>query len=249
MVEEQDELILEDKPESDEETVNFTEFPEGTEVVKEDSLDDEQASKLLEEIQSGKRFMDVEGHGVLYIRNPTIEENQEGNLIYAKVFNQAILAGIDPEDELTKKLVDKGILEDENSSDSEASKVRTELVKLEALVKKYDANNRSKQVKKAARELAEVRAKVYDFNMKRQRLLSNSAEARAEDVKNSFLISRVTYRDDTNERVWGAYEDYLKEDDYALIGRLTLEFLTFSYGIASNFMAEYPEVRFLEDDK
>lgn len=72
---------------AEEDEVKFKEFPKGTEVVEDDSITDEQASKLLEEMRDGKRYLEVEGVGRLYLRNPSVSENQEGGLIYSKVFN------------------------------------------------------------------------------------------------------------------------------------------------------------------
>jgi hypothetical protein len=49
--------------------------------------------------------------------------------------------------------------------------------------------------------------------------------------------------------VWDTYEDFLNDNEYLLISRAIYEFTTFSYGLASNYMIQFPEVKFLEEDK
>ena len=262
MVEEgkEQEVVLEDPKETPqeatatqetetEEKIEFKEFPEGTEVIEDDTVSDEQAQKLMDELKSGKRYFEAqEPYNRLYVRTPTVDENQEASLVYAKIFNKAILQGIEPSDSLEKKLVEKGIIEDYSAKDSEMSKAQANLIKSEALLSKFESSNKSKQVKKIARKVADARNEILEVNSKRQNLLSNSADNRADEVRNGFLISRVTHYSDTDERVWETYADFLSETDYLLVGRVTFEFLTFSYGLSSAYMENFPELAFLQDE-
>jgi len=224
MAEEKDKVVLKEKDKEDkkkepekkkeevvevveEETVEFREFPEGTEVIEDDDVTDAQATKLLDEMQAGKRFFEIEGVGTLYLRNPTVEETQEAGFVYSKSFNKAILEGIETSDILEQQLIEKGLLEDMDSSDSELNKLRKNLMKNELLLRKQNKDDKSKRTKKLAFEVADTRQKIFDSQIKRQNLLSNSAEQRADEIRSGYLISRVTYNSDTDERIWDTYMD------------------------------------------
>jgi hypothetical protein len=242
-----DEVTSVPEEEVEEEPVEFLPVPEGTEIVEEDTISEEQAEKLFQEVQSGRRYFEAPGIGRAYLRNPTVEETQEAGFIYSKDFNKAVINGIETQEVLTKQLVDKGILEDVSKPDAEVNNLRRELVKKEALLAKYDKNNKSKQAKKIATDLADTRDAIFDIELKRREYLSNSAESKAEDSRNNFLISRIAFSAEDDERIWPTYRDFLNETNLALVATVTYEFITFSYGLSSNYMFEFPEVPFLED--
>jgi hypothetical protein len=248
--ESKEETSVEESTEEEvEEEVIFEPFPEGAEVVEE-TLTDDQAQKLMQDTISGRRYFEVVGVGRLYIRSPNVQEKQEGDFVYAKLFNKAVMEGLDLSSNLEKELIKRGVLEDEYDSNSQIAIARRDLTKYEALLKKYEPTNKSKQVKKLARDIADTRNKIFEIIIQKQNLLSNSAEAKAEEARKNYLISRVTFHADDNKNVWNSYDEYLLEENSLLVSTVDYQFTTFAYGLASDYLMEFPEVKFLmEEDK
>ncbi len=235
-------------PEISEKVAEFEELPKNTKVVdKDSSLDSKDAEDLLEDVVSGRRYFEIPGYGKVYLRPATVEETQEASLEYSKMFNKAIMEGIPVQDELEKLLISKGILEDEDAYDSAINKKRRELLQKEELLKKQPKSKaKDKKVIKLAKEVADLRNEIFSDQFKRRNLLSNSAEAKADEIRTAFLISKTAVNADTDEPVWNSFEEYLNETDLVKLSKINFEYLTFSYGLSSNYMYEFPEVSILE---
>lgn len=245
-MEEKKEIKETTQEEQIEENVEFYDSYPNAEYV-EGELKDEQVDKMLNELKTGKRFFEIEGKGKFYIRTPTVEEIQKASLVYAKAFNEALKLGLDLQEVLEKEFVKRDILEDESDPNSRSNILRQKLIMLEKILASKNPEDKSKKTKKLAKELADVRNELIEIQVRKQQLLSSSAEAKAEDARNNYFISQTTYHED-GTKVWETYEDFLAERDMLFVARISYEYYTFSYGLSSNYLEEFPEVKFLREN-
>lgn len=190
----------------------------------------------------------------LRLRQPTADELTMADWEYARIFNSAISEGIRPRSALIDKLVENGIrVEEMQEEATELSKQIPELEKaLEAARKKGDKS----VIDRAKDNLKELRETLLRKNAIVRDYLRQSAEGKAEEVRDAFLMANLIefvegankgksyYTVITREPRKAAKDRYqhLKDDTDAMFKmRLSVEYMTFINGLPADFLDNLPE--------
>lgn len=227
-----------------EEAVVVESLPEGTEVVENKELTDDQAQALLLELQTGERKF-KHRDATYVIKYPSTKNVQEADWLYSTVFADGLNTGLPIKAELEKKLIDRGVLTSNEDHEKELDKIRKEIKRLEVKFEQAKKTEHKKELTRLAKELAKFRQMIYDSVIARTQYLNNSVESKADDARTSYLIHCTIFNED-GTRLWNTYDEYLNERDYPLVSKAGFEYIRFSSGISTNFMDEFPETAVLE---
>ena len=172
----------------------------------------------------------------LTTRLPKNQEAQEADFEYSKEFNRAVMHGILPQSALAAAFINSGVWSQEK--DDAIDEQRQQVIKLEeALTNETDQMERQA----LADALGDERNRLYVMRQERSELLSHSAEAKAEDARRNYVVSRVTELAKSGQRVWKTYKDFSDEEDGGLIYRAIYEYLTLANGLPADFIEQLPE--------
>jgi chorismate mutase len=196
----------------------------------------EKREKMVE-VHTGKRVFDSEKYGLLQIRFPLVEENRLADWEYSKVFHQAIMDEIPTNKEVEAMIKKRGLWteEDEEKVADLRSKIDIQLV----LLSKMETEKNMKPIND---KIDELRQEIFQVQQERQKFFNNTAEAKADEAKMSFLISRVTEYADTGKKVWETYADFKNEPDQSTVNDIVMQFLTFINGLPADFLETPSEV-------
>ena len=215
------------------------------ELIEEESLTDEQAERLLMELETGEREFSVNDRRMKVV-TPSAGDILKADREYARAFNEALDIGLPLQEQLEEKLIAKGFIESDDEFDKTNQKFREEIARLEIKLEQSTKAKNDKTSKKVATDLVKIRNSLLSGIIRRNTLLNSSVEAKAEEARSAYLTSRCVLDIETNEPVWESFDAYLSETDQLLMSRVSYEFASFSSGVSTNFMAEFPEVKYLE---
>jgi hypothetical protein len=223
-----------------EEEVKVTETPE--EDKSEGILDEDIATILLNEITQGYRDWAM-GEDTYRTRFPTPKEDADARLAYATAFNDAMERGIPTIKQLERRLKEHGIWRTED--EEELKVIRDKMTQIEIILSKKDPKDKSKTTRKLAEELLEMRSQALEKSSQLNEFLNNTIEALAEEVKQAYYVSTCTERRD-GSKVWNTPEEYMNSRDASLVNAAAYEYITFTNGLAENYLEMLPEVKFMK---
>lgn len=217
------------------------------EKPKEDEgiLSEDVAVVLFNELSQGYREWEVNGDKYR-TRFPTPKEDASARMAYAAAFNEALDKDIPSQKQMMERLRVKGIWADED--DKEVSAIREKIGQLELILSKKDPHDKTKTTRKLAGELLEMRGKAIEKSSRLNEYMANTIEALAEEVKQAYYVSTCTENTD-GTRVWPTPEDFMNSKDTGLVNSATYEYVTFTNGLAENYIEMLPEVQFLKSGK
>lgn len=196
----------------------------------EELINKEKRDKMVE-VQTGKRVFDSEKYGLLQIRYPKVEENRLADWQYSKVFQQAIVDDIPTNREMDYMIKKRNLWTD--ADEEKIEKIKDEIQKQIVLLSKMETEKNSFPVKM---EIDRLRSELFGIQQEKQRYYNNTAEAKAEEAKLSYLIYACTEKADTNKRLWKKYEDFQNEEDQNIVNEITYQFMTFINGLPADFL-------------
>ena len=208
-------------------------------------VDEVTASAVLSELKQGYREWEV-GDDKFRTRFPDSKEVNDANWEYSRAFNRALM-----EDLPTQKQMDTLIRKREiwtNVDDDEMTQLREKVGSLEIILSKKNAKDTSKATHKLVEELTDLREKLIEKTGTYQEYMSQTVEAKADEAKTAYLIWACTEKSD-GHRVWDSVSDFLADRNAGLVNSATYEYITFSSGLASNYLEDLTEVKFLRAGK
>lgn len=199
--------------------------------------------KELKELQSGRREMELDGYGKVYIENPTLPVSKKADEIHSKVLNE----GLRNKDELLESeilaiLKERGVWTDKEEAEVEniSNEINLNVTKL-ANLKKGDL-----AASEIVKEVSALRSTRNALQQKRDQFTENSVETKARTARENFLIrSCVKYTEDADghkagDVVWTT-EDAMFGDTRKNAMTLVNQSLAFMYSLPSNPAALFPE--------
>jgi len=217
--------------------------------AKKEEIAEETESKRAEiELSKGYRIIDIPIYGELYIHKPTIDDDYEADLAYAK--EVSILMEKEPNipttEEMEAKLEKRGAWTkvDEESLDDLRQEVVTTSTELVVAKAEYKSNNKvsiKNRINKLTETYKELRTKFLKKQATRSRFMSLTLEGRADEKR---LIVKMSHciKYPNGKRVWETPEDLKKEKDSEPVGRLVFEFITFTQGIDPRVLEQIPDL-------
>ncbi|HLI46449.1 MAG TPA: hypothetical protein VKU94_04580 [Geobacterales bacterium] len=197
----------------------------------------EKREKMVE-VQTGKRVFDSKKYGLLQIRFPKVEENRLADWEYSKVFMQAVNDDIPTNKEIEAMIKRKNLWTEED--DKKIEELRAKIDAQLVLLSKMETE---KNMAPIEAKINEYRQEIFDLQQERQKYFNNTAEAKADEAKMSFLIHKCTEYADTGKPVWETYKDFKEEEDQATVNEIVYQFLTFINGLPADFLENPSDVK------
>lgn len=178
------------------------------------------------------------------VRKPNRQQQQEGQKVYNRAFNDAISSGA----LLRRKLED--FMKEQDLWDDQKQVKREELIRqvrsnekklLEGGIDIMDAHEI------ATVKLPQLRRDLNDLNLVRNELDIHTAEGQAENNQFNYWVSVCLVYNDTQKPVFTSLDDYHEksDQDYAITGAAKMALLV--WGMAEDFAATLPENQFLKE--
>ncbi len=171
----------------------------------------------------------------LTVRRPNNKEIEDADIEYSKAFFNALKKGLPTRMVLSNILSASGAWTQENDNEI------VELERQEALLSTKESKGREK--KRTDEKLSEIEEKLRDLRRIRNSYFSHCAESVASDAQRDYLVFCTTYYTESGESVWKNYEDFVSENDGAVLFRTTYEYLTFSSDVPSTIPNEDEDVK------
>lgn len=190
----------------------------------------------------------------LRLRMPTTDEMNWAEWEYAKVFNNAISEGIRPRSALISILIDNGINIDEMQR--EADDITSQIFQKETELMQARNEKDKEKVNQIKEELSNLRESLFRKNAVIRDYLRQSAESKAEESRDAFLMANILeYADGPNKgqpyykaisreprkAAKERYQKYLDDKDFIFKMKVSVEYMTFINGLPSDFMDKFPE--------
>jgi urease accessory protein UreF len=186
-----------------------------------------------DEAKSGERIVSARGFGQVSVRFPNSREKQLGEIEYAKSFTDLIDTNMKTRAEMEDVLVKRGIW-----SEKEEQQLEKLHKNLSDVLEKVAKANSPKASEKARENASSIRKQIRDMQEKRDIYMSNTIEAKADDVRMGFLVSRVATHIETGERVWKDYNAFVDEKNQDGLYDIVLAFIAMVNGIPSSFLEQ-----------
>jgi hypothetical protein len=189
------------------------------------------------EVQTGRRVFDSDKYGLLQIRYPKVEENRLADWEYSKVFNQACMDDIPTNREMEELIKKKKLWT--SKDDERIEKIREDIEKQLVLLSKMESE---KAIAPIESKINALRDEMFGLQQEKQKYFNNTAEAKADEAKMSFLIHKCTEFADTGKSVWEKYADFKNEEDQNTVNLIVYQFLTFINGLPADFLVDPAEL-------
>lgn len=180
----------------------------------------------------------------LYIRNPSLQENEESESVKLKTWTKVVKEGGILAESLNDVLKEQGIWNEEK--ESKLKDLQTELIDAVAKIKK--GGIKLKTARQLALRIRELRAEIQMASIDKINYIDNCAEGQAQNRQFAYLVSVCTvYNDNHKKKYFASFEDYLnrsKDVDAFLCATKCSEVF---YGLPD--YSSYPENEFLKKYK
>jgi wyosine [tRNA(Phe)-imidazoG37] synthetase (radical SAM superfamily) len=180
---------------------------------------------------------------------PNLAAENEGERRFKIAYAQALRDGIFPKEKLREIMV-----EHEMWTEQDEKHLKEYIAKLAVLQIELEANQRSGDEDRCltvAKEMTELRGRMWELFMVQQTVYLNSAEGVAETIKLEAVMAACTVLKDTGERYWKDYTEFVQERDFndksqvhtavVLVQSKLLD------DLRKGMLDEYPEKQFLKD--
>ena len=179
------------------------------------------------------------------IRSPSLNDQKEATKVYNQVFSEALKAKAVVRAKLDDLLIEQGLWDEKKQQ--EFSELQQQLLSGERQLAKGGISlNKAKAV---AMEMRKYREKLRDLISVKTNLDTHTAEGQADNARFNYLVFGCTVYNDTKERYFSSYEDYINQaaNPVAILAAQNLAGLL--YGLDNDYEEKLPENKFLVDYK
>lgn len=180
----------------------------------------------------------------IVVLKPNRQQQQEGQKVYNRAFNDAISSGALLRRKLDDFMKQQGLWDEDKQ------------VKREELLKQIRSQEKRlleggfdimEAYELASKRLPELRQEFNKLNATRNELDIHTAEGQAENAQFNYWVSTCLVYNDTQKPVFKSVDDYYEksDQDYAVAGAAKLALLM--WDIAEDFAATLPENQFLKE--
>jgi len=172
----------------------------------------EYITDLLIEVISGKAIFDSGGE-MYACRHPTVSEQDQGRIVYARVLKQSVSYGVPAKADLFERACQLGHISKRQLDEKE---------RLSTLIhnctKSRSLTTDTKQKTTLDQQIIQLQHKLANVELSIASILANSAEALAEQARNIFFTYCCTLGGDMlDEQVWKTWREFKQSTDYYFI--------------------------------
>jgi len=170
---------------------------------------------------------------------------------YRVAYSKALAEGVFPKEKLREIMKQYGMWTD--NDDKEIKIVTSKMAIVQMELDSAQRAQKKEHCKKLAKELLELRQRMYQLFMVQQSVFMNSAEGIAEVAKAECIMAACTVIKATKQRYWKDYKEYAKERDEDIRSTVYTKVVEVQTTILEqareNIEKEYPEHEYLKDIK
>ena len=194
-----------------------------------------------EKVDERRFFVGPDEETKYYIAVPSAEDIKGADWQYSKTYTQCLVEGITTSAEMMDILMRRGIIgpEFEKRAQELSNNLNEKIILLEAAVDTDEKRILSVDV-------AQAREELFQWNQRLNGPMNNTCEQIADDARLEYLTSCMIQDADGN-KVWDAYESYLKEKNQALALKARFEVMLYLQGLDSNFLDQTPEAMAMKE--
>ena len=194
-----------------------------------------------DKVDERRSFLGPDGFTSYYIASPTADDIRGADWQYSKMYTKCLIEGITTAAEMMDILRRRGIIGPE--FEQRAAELSEDLTnKTLALESSEDMAEK----RDLAIEVAAAREELFQWNQRQAGPMNNTCEQISDDVRLEYLTSCMIQTKD-GERVWEAYDEYLKDQSQALAIRARFEVMLFLQGLDSDFLEQTPEAQAMRE--
>jgi len=182
-----------------------------------------------------RSFIGPDDNKNYFIATPNAEDIRGADWQYSKMYTKSLMEGIPTSAEMHDILLRRGLIGTE--FEQRAEELTQDLaIKINALEALVDMDEK----RKMSLEVATSREELFRWNQRLNGPMSNTCEQIADDSRLEYLTSCMI-ENENGERVWEAYDNYLKDKNQALPLKARFEVMLYLQGLDSNFLEQTPE--------
>jgi len=184
-------------------------------------MDDREFVRIVDEIISGRKIITNNGSIYIFIQ-PYKLDRELANAFYEIKLEEAIKSGVIPEDELMKRLEEKGIWTEDDEADID--RLLERIVSNRKIRNKLQLPSRKKKVDETIEELTK---EYYGKINEKYRSYNLCAEGVSSSYRDYYLMSKCILDSDEN-KVWGSVDEVMGDgdsDNVLILKELFLKFL------------------------
>jgi hypothetical protein len=190
----------------------------------------EDLEKYLSRIFTGVELVYIKNGSMdicVEFRSPNNAVMLRANLLFDKMYNKALSAGILSSEKLEKLMKRRNIFTEEDEEKIEKLKAQLEAQEL-LLAKTTVVKAKQDRLKGIIKN---IKDEINEISFKKSSKMSMSAEAKADESKLLYLCWASAYDADTGDLLWPTYNDLLKETNLSFKDNVFLGFLKFNRGV------------------
>jgi hypothetical protein len=201
-----------------------------------------------------RTFKAIDKHGAevefeLVDANLAIENESERQ--YRVAYSKALADGIFPKEKLREIMKQYGMWTDEDDKEMKVVTSKMAIVQMELEI--AQRSNKENSCKILAKELLQLRQRMYQLFMVQQSVFMNSAEGIAEVSKAECIMAACTLIKATKQRYWKDYKEYIRERDEDSRSTVYTQAVNVQTSLLDKtreeIEGEYPEHKYLKDIK
>lgn len=185
-----------------------------------------------------RREVQLPDSTVLFFRKPGMQDHEEAEWEYSRIFNKAIKNGIVPREVMKSQLREQGIWTDDDDARSEA--LEEEMVVVMADLQSAADEDDKKNFEEARREVARVRNEMIEHNSKLNAFLNNCAEEKAGEARIFYLTYACAETED-GKKFWKSFEEFKTKTDPAIVNTAFFQFMLFINNLSANLTDSFVE--------
>lgn len=179
---------------------------------------------------------------------PRLAEENEGERQYRVAYSKALVEGIFPKEKLREIMRQHEMWTD--NDDKILKKTVGKIAILQIELQKAETEGNKEECVRIAKEMSELRHRMWELFLIQQSVYMNSAEGIAEMIKTESIMAACTHVKSTNKRYWNNYADYVLERDLNTKSTVYSKVIGLQANILDEvrlgLMADYPENQHLK---
>jgi hypothetical protein len=187
---------------------------------------------------------------IIRIRFPGLEDEEKVNRLYSKVYGEMLEdSDLKTEDEILEIMKTRKIWTDEKEKRLDLLREKVAFI-TRTLIDKWD-NLTNDEAQKLSGDYENYMEELTKLNEQRFRLVENSIDSRANEVRIKAQLVYCTYEvdeDGKEHKIWETMDDIHKESKRIFLNRCINEALTLWNGVPSNFLESLPGIENGEND-
>jgi hypothetical protein len=194
-----------------------------------------------DKVDERRSFLGPDGLTNYYIASPTADDIRGADWQYSKMYTKCLIEGITTAAEMMDILRRRGIIGPE--FEQRAAELSEDLTNKTLALENSESMSEKRDL---AIEVAAAREELFQWNQRQAGPMNNTCEQISDDVRLEFLTSCMIQTED-GKRVWGSYDEYLKDQSQALAIRARFEVMLFLQGLDSDFLEQTPEAQAMRE--